>query len=301
MAPFPSPTAVWHDKAYPEISPSRPELSAHGKTILITGGGTGIGAETARSFAQAGAARIALLGRREQLLLDTKASIQRDFPAVEVFTASTDVTRQSEVDAAFSQFLSPGGQIHVLVSNAGMVGPMVAVADAPGEQALDAIQQNLHGAWWVAQAFLRCAAPGAVVIETSSGAAHVNLWPGLAPYSVAKMAVFRLWDAVGFENPGLRVYHVQPGVVDTALSREAGGIETLGFEDNVDLPASFYVWLASSEAQFLQGKYLWANWDVSELKRNAEEIRSTSRLGIQLGGWPFADDSWRLNWESENV
>ncbi|OJK01953.1 hypothetical protein ASPACDRAFT_1879452 [Aspergillus aculeatus ATCC 16872] len=291
MAPFPSPTAMWHDKAYQEISPSRPELSAHGKTILITGGGTGIGAETARRFAQAGAASIALLGRREQPLLDTKDSIQQDFPAVEVFTAPTDVTRQSEVDAAFTQFVSPGGQIHVLVSNAGMIGPMVPVDDAPGEQALDAIQQNLHGAWWVAQAFLRCAAPGAVVIETSSSAAHVNFRPGLAPYSVAKMAVFRLWDAVGFENPGLRVYHVQPGVVDTAMNREAGGIEALGFEDN-DI---FYVWLASSEAQFLQGKYLWANWDVSELKRKAEEIHSTSRLNIQLGGWPFAEDSWRLN------
>ncbi|PYI14155.1 NAD(P)-binding protein [Aspergillus japonicus CBS 114.51] len=301
MAPFPSPTAAWHDKAYPEISPSRPELSAHGKNILITGGGTGIGAETAHRFAQAGAARIALLGRREQPLLDTKISIQRDFPGVEVFTAPTNITRQSEVDAAFSQFLGPEGRIHVLVSNAGMIGPMVPVANAPGDQALDAIQQNLHGAWWVAQAFLRCAAPDAAVIETSSSAAHVNFGPGLAPYSVAKMAVFRLWDAVGFENPGLRVYHVQPGVVDTAMNREAGGIEALGFEDHVDLPASFYVWLASPEADFLKGKYLWANWDVSELKRNAEKIQSTPRLSIQLGGWPFADDSWGLKSESDNV
>jgi hypothetical protein len=77
-APFPSPTSTWHSNTYPSLAPSRPELSAKGKTVLITGGGTGIGAETARYFAQAGATRIAILGRREQPLLDTKTSIERD-------------------------------------------------------------------------------------------------------------------------------------------------------------------------------------------------------------------------------
>ncbi|PYH43075.1 SDR family oxidoreductase [Aspergillus saccharolyticus JOP 1030-1] len=298
MPPFPSPTTIWHDKAYSEISPSRPELSARGKTVLITGGGTGIGAESGRRFAQAGAARIALLGRREQPLLDTRASIQQDFPAVEVFVASTDVTQKSAVDAAFHQFLSATGQIDVLVSNAAIVGPQTLVASAAGERFLNAIEQHLHGAFWVAQAFLRHAAPDAVVIETSSSAAHINLGTGFGSYSVAKMAVFRFWDFVGAENPTLRVYHVQPGVVDTAMNRESGGVKMVGFEDNVDLPASFYVWLASPEARFLKGKYLWANWDVNELKQNADEIQSTARFTIQLYGWPFDTDGWRLHWKS---
>lgn len=93
MPPFPSPTKTWHSTAYPSIYPSRPELSQKNKTILITGGGTGIGAGTAHAFAEAGAARIALLVRREQPLLDTKASIQQQYPSVEVFTASVDVTK----------------------------------------------------------------------------------------------------------------------------------------------------------------------------------------------------------------
>jgi NADPH:quinone reductase-like Zn-dependent oxidoreductase len=108
MAPFPSPTSTWHTKTYQSISPTRPELSAKGKTVVVTGGGTGIGAETARYFAEAGASRIAIFGRREQPLLDTKASIEHKFPDVEVFVASTDVTNKNEVDAAFAKFVGGG-------------------------------------------------------------------------------------------------------------------------------------------------------------------------------------------------
>jgi hypothetical protein len=58
----------------------------------------------------------------------------------------------------------------------------------------------------------------------------------------------------------------------------------------VSLPANFNVWLASPEATFLKGKYLWANWDVDELKARAKELESSSLLTIGLAGWPFQDD-----------
>jgi NAD(P)-dependent dehydrogenase (short-subunit alcohol dehydrogenase family) len=233
MAPFPSPTSTWHTKTYPSLSPARPELSAKDKTVLITGGGTGIGAETALYFAEAGASRIALLGRREQPLLETKASIERKFPGIEVFVASTDVTNKSQVDAAFEQFAGKG-KIHVLVSNAAMIGPQESVSDVDADKFLDALQQNLKGSLLVAQAFLRFAATDAVAIDVNSSAAHLNFpeMPGFASYSVAKLAVFRLWDSVANGNPGLRVFHIQPGVVATAMNKEAGGIEAVGFEDD---------------------------------------------------------------------
>jgi NAD(P)-dependent dehydrogenase (short-subunit alcohol dehydrogenase family) len=157
LAPFPSPTLTWHTNTYQSISPTRPELSAKGKTVVVTGGGTGIGAETARYFAEAGASRIALLGRREQPLLDTKASIEHKFTGIEVFVASTDVTKKSEVDAAFAKFAS---------------------------------------------------------------------------YSIAKLAIFRLWDSLAFANPEISVFHLQPGVVDTAMNKEAGGVDAVGFQDD---------------------------------------------------------------------
>lgn len=231
MAPFPSPTAKWHDNTYPTLSPTRPELSAKGKTVVVTGGGTGIGAETARSFAAAGASRIALLGRREQPLLDTKASIEKKYSGVNVFTASTDIRKRGDVDAAFSKFAGTG-KIDVLISNAASTGPMEGIDDVDPDQLLDCIQQNLGGALHVAQAFLRHAAPDAVVVEVNTSAAHVNFAPKFVTYSVAKMAIYRLWDTVGFAHPQMSVFHVQPGVVDTDMNRAAGGVKAMGFEDH---------------------------------------------------------------------
>ena len=199
--------------------------------MIITGGGTGIGAETARYFARAGASRIALLGRRQQPLLDTKASIEHEFADVEVFVTSTDVTKKSEVDAAFSKFLG-NGKIHVLVSNAAMIGPQDPIRVVDGDKFLDAIQQNLKGSLNVAQAFLRHAATDAVAIEVNSSAAHVNFADAFGAYSVAKLAVFRLWDSLAFANPEMSVFHVQPGVVDTDMNKEAGGVAALGSADD---------------------------------------------------------------------
>lgn len=68
--------------------------------------------------------------------------------------------------------------------------------------------------------------------------------------------------------------------------------------DLVSLPASFSVWLASPEARFLKGKFLWANWDVDELKARAKEIEASTQLDIGLIGWPFGGPSWQSNWNA---
>jgi hypothetical protein len=52
------------------------------------------------------------------------------------------------------------------------------------------------------------------------------------------------------------------------------------------LPGAFCVWLATPEAAFLKGRYLWANWDVEELKsRKAEIVADHTLFTIALGGW----------------
>jgi len=57
----------------------------------------------------------------------------------------------------------------------------------------------------------------------------------------------------------------------------------------VSLPGNFAVWLASPEAAFTKGKYLWANWDVEELKARAENIKGSGLLTMSLNGWPFGN------------
>ena len=46
------------------------------------------------------------------------------------------------------------------------------------------------------------------------------------------------------------------------------------------------MWLASSEASFLKGKYVWTNWDVEELKARASKIAEPAYLTTGLNGWP---------------
>lgn len=270
---------------------------------MVTGGGsTGIGGATARHFAEAGASRIALLGRREKPLLDNKAFIENAFPTVEVVTIPTDVTQKGEVDAAFGRFAAAGGggeMIDVLVHCAVFVGPKDAVADVDGQQFLETICANVAGSLYVAQAFVRHAAPGAVAIDVNSWSAHSRLSDFYSAYGIAKTAVHKLWDTIAVANPGLSVFHTQPGSVRTELSVAAFGTESFknAWTDDVSLPAAFNVWLASPEARFLKGKFVWCNWDVDELKAQSSEIEKGTLLDIGLFGWPFDKSSqgpWSL-------
>jgi NAD(P)-dependent dehydrogenase (short-subunit alcohol dehydrogenase family) len=294
---FPAPTATYHHKPYPSIDPTRPELSAKGKSIAVTGGGTGIGAEIARNFAKAGASRILILGRRESPLVSTKASLEKEFPAVEVSYASADATKKTEIDAAFANF-AKNGKINVLVSNAGLLGKRTPIKDANLDEWFSGIETNLKGSFTVAQSFLSYAAPEAVLINVSSGVAHVNVSPDGSSYAVAKAAGVRFFQALAYEHPELTIYNLQPGMVITDMAKEAGfgveGVELTNEQkemmklvDEASLPGAFVVWLASPEARFLKGKFVWSNWDVEELKARKTEIEA-GLLDIGLLGWPFA-------------
>jgi hypothetical protein len=52
------------------------------------------------------------------------------------------------------------------------------------------------------------------------------------------------------------------------------------------LPGNFVVWLSSSEAAFLKGKYTYVNWDIDELKTKADEIQNSNLLTLSLDGLP---------------
>lgn len=62
----------------------------------------------------------------------------------------------------------------------------------------------------------------------------------------------------------------------------------------VSLPANFYVYLASTRAKFLHGKFLWSNWDVDELEAKAEEIENSRFLNLDVVGWPFQSIDWKF-------
>jgi NAD(P)-dependent dehydrogenase (short-subunit alcohol dehydrogenase family) len=261
---------------------------------VVTGGGTGIGAEIVKYFAKAGASRILILGRREAPLISTKETIQKNFPNVDISFAAADATKKSEIDAAFAKF----GRINVLISNAGVVGSRTSIKDANIDEWFLGIETNLKGSFTVAQSFLNYAAPDAVIINISSAVIHMNLNSDGSSYAVAKAAAMRFFNHLSHEHPELIIYNIQPGLVMTDMAKDAGfGVgdgeiteeqkALLAMMDDVELPAAFCVWLASPEALFLKGKFVWSNWDVEELKERKSDIEG-ALLEYGLVGWPFA-------------
>ncbi|KAL2867227.1 SDR family NAD(P)-dependent oxidoreductase [Aspergillus lucknowensis] len=284
-------TETWHSEPYPLISPTRPELSAAGKNVAITGGGTGIGRATAIAFAQAGAKSVAIVGRRIDRLEATVAALKaldldssRTLPAAtQILFEPADIRDRASITSALANIVRQvGGQIDIFVSNAGVLpadGPVVGYSEA---DLRDSLETNLLGAFNALQAFLPLAAPGAKVFNTSSGIAH---WmpqpelPGVWAYAAAKIAAVRMFDYFAAENPGIHVVNIQPGIIATEVNPKI----TVG-PDSVELPAHFLVWLASDEAKFLKDKFVWANWDVQELMARADEIRDSVLLRVTLNG-----------------
>jgi len=122
---FASLTAEWHNDTYPAISPHNAALSAKGKTVVVTGGGRGLGPEMARAFAEAGAARVALLGRTQSTLSETKDAIEKDFPSTKVTTHAADVADEEAVRKAAEAV----GGWEVLVLNAGVAPTPAPIAE----------------------------------------------------------------------------------------------------------------------------------------------------------------------------
>ena len=54
----------------------------------------------------------------------------------------------------------------------------------------------------------------------------------------------------------------------------------------VALPANFVVWAVSSDGKFLNGKFIWAHWDIDDLKAKTKEIEGTDKFTFGLLGWP---------------
>lgn len=85
------------------------------------------------------------------------------------------------------------------------------------------------------------------------------------------------------ENPEIRIVSMHPGVLDTDMGTKAGLPMS---RDDMSLPTSFAVWLASPAADWVGGRFLWAHWDVDELARVKDEIVKHNELTFGLLGWP---------------
>lgn len=189
-----------------------------GMSVLVTGGGSGIGAGIARHFCAAGA-RVTITGRRAAKLDAVAGEIGSNCRAV-VGDVTVGADRRAMIDAAAEH---GGGRLDVVVNNAGNMyrGPL----DELDEQSLlDVFHTNVVGGVMLTQAALDLlgASSGCVIFV---GSVHSQrAFPGAAPYAATKGAVETLTGVLAAElGPrGVRVSCIRPGGVFTELNQRAG-------------------------------------------------------------------------------
>ncbi|RFU75827.1 oxidoreductase, short chain dehydrogenase reductase family [Trichoderma arundinaceum] len=275
-------TNQWHTKPYPDISPSRNDLSAIGKNVVITGGGTGIGKAIAIAFAQAGANSVAILGRRLDRLKSSAIAISAATQSnTQIIYRRADLADRAQVEDALAGITSAVGEVDIFVNNAGSLPPLERVARYDAATFMRAFEMNVLTSLNAIQAFIPVAGLNPILLNVSTNLAHIQPMPGMPAYAASKTAQLKMVEHFAVENPELHVVSFQPGVIATEI---AGPNSNIQGQDEVELPAHFCVWLASAEAKFLKGKFVWANWDVPELLRRAEEIRDSRLLTVGLAG-----------------
>ena len=269
-----------HLNSYPRLDPTHLNQEFSGKSILITGGGYGIGAGIASSFAAAGVSEIFLAGRTESKLKATASFLSSSFKDVKISTFVVDISSKDSVKALFDSLkTSPD----VLVNNAGYMATPEKFVDADLEEWWSAFTTNVYGTALVTQSFLRhrqalnsSTAPAVVITINTMGAySQPFRAPGLSSYCASKAALARWSETLGDDVPAstARFISVHPGGVKTDMAAKSGIEESADFPfTDVRLTSNFVVWVASEEAEFLGGRFCWVNWDVDELVKAKEEI-----------------------------
>jgi NADP-dependent 3-hydroxy acid dehydrogenase YdfG len=223
-----------------------------GKTVLITGASRGIGAATARAFADAGA-NVSLVARST----DAIAALAGDI-GDRALAIPCDVSRHAEVEAALAATARTFGGLDILINNAGMIDPIGHLVDADPEDWAHTIDINLKGVMYG----MRAAMPGMIaqghgtIINISSGAAHGPV-EGWTAYCASKAAVYMLTRTADKESrdKGLRIMGLSPGTVATEMQREiqASGINPVSQLDwsahiPPEWPAQALLWMCTDAA-----------------------------------------------------
>nr|ANM86577.1 putative short-chain dehydrogenase/reductase [Cladonia uncialis subsp. uncialis]AUW31360.1 putative short-chain dehydrogenase/reductase [Cladonia uncialis subsp. uncialis] len=276
-------TSEFHRTSYAYIDPSQPRLSTSGKTVLITGGGYGIGAGIARSFARSSASNIILTGRTLSRLNEHKASLEAEFPKTKVQVFTMDITDAEGVDKVFSTVVSSVAPIDIVVNNAAFLPEISPIKNADLKDWWRGFEVNVLGTATVTRTFLATKPEGrkGVVININTSVAHYGVFPAYSSYVASKMAVLRMTESFQAENPEVRFTSLQPGGVQTEMYAKFKMPEDYAMTD-LSLPSDMSVWLSSDEADFVGGRLIWTNWDAEELVKRKEEIISKNHLTTGL-------------------
>jgi len=264
-----------HRKVPDILLPEREENSQRGKIVVITGGGTGIGAAAARVWVRAGAAGIVIAGRRKEKLDETVHALEeQQNGTTKILAVVADIKIEREVEALFQEVNKAFGRpADVLIANAAWqpkFKPLAEESVTTWWSVYETIVFGLHNtivAWIRSQPDPKN--PVGTVIHVNSGLAGMVV-PGNSAYATSKLACHRYMEFVGTEYPGIRSFTLLPGIVLTAMA------ENKGFDmyaiDEAEQTGALALYLASSRADYLKGSLTSVNWDLEEMEARKEDI-----------------------------
>ena len=187
------------------------------RTAMITGASRGLGLALARTLAEDGWTLI-IDARTEEALESARAELSRYTHVIAISGDVTDPEHREDLAEAAREV----GGVDALVNNASILGPspQPALLDYP----LDVIEQvyrnNVISPLALIQALNNELKPQARIINVTSDAA-VEPYEGWGGYGSSKAALEQLSNILAAENPGLRVYRVDPGDMRTDMHQEA--------------------------------------------------------------------------------
>jgi NAD(P)-dependent dehydrogenase (short-subunit alcohol dehydrogenase family) len=278
-----------HLKPYERLAPHLSKDDIAGKTVLITGGGYGIGVAIAKAFAQASAKQIILVGRTKSRLDSTADSLSKDFPSTEFTTEAADVTSKPDVSALFSTLSSPPD---ILINNAGFMSNVSNFLEADLDDYWKSFTINVYGTALVTQSLLKHreankpanASPAVVITLNTIAAVDVRI-PLRSAYAASKTASMR-WSELmqeDFPTSTARFISIHPGAVETDMAAKAELGGAFPFTD-AQLAAEFIVWATTEKASFLAGRMAFVNWDKDKVLGKKDEIVKDDLLRSALKG-----------------
>lgn len=237
-----------------------------GKTALVTGGASGIGAATARAFAEAGA-NVAILDRDAKRGALVHAALE-DARFGCSLLLDVDVTSASSVEKAVAAVVGRFGGLDVAVNNAGITGPAKLTAELTEDDWDTVLAVNLKSVWLCMRAEIGVmlgAGHGAIVNIAST--AGLRGGRRTAAYSASKHGVLGLTKsaALDYGKAGLRINAVCPGAIETPmlerlmapnprLKERLAERSVMGRHGQPEEIARTVLWLASDAASFVNGQ-----------------------------------------------
>lgn len=184
------------------------------KTVVITGGTSGIGLATAELFATAGAI-VVIAGRDADRGNAAAAATLGDVTFV-----ATDVADDAQVAALADRASERTGHIDVWFNNAGCEGPIGSIDRWNDETLRELLDTNVKGVLsGLHYAASKLSQPGGVLINTASFIGTTIPVPVAVAYGATKAAVISATQsaALALETKGIRVYAVCPWITDTPI------------------------------------------------------------------------------------